>query len=72
MMMPPWPTIISPHQRWSDGPTEADEEDGSEEDNTSEDEGNKEDDNEGNDSKQDCMFVFFFHDIFLFLISLFT
>ena len=51
--MPPWPAIISTHQRWSDGPTEGDEEDGSEEDNTSKDEGNEEDNNEGDDSEQD-------------------
>ena len=70
MVMPPQPMIISASQHWSDGPMEGDEEDGSEEDNTSEDEGNEEDDNEGNDSEQDCMFVFF-HDILLFLISLF-
>ena len=63
------------------------EEDGSNEDNMSEDEGNKEDDEEDDDSKQEHtkdnaptasamsvngMFVFFFHDIFLFLISLFS
>ena len=54
MVMPPQPTIISAHQCWLDGPTEADEEDGSDEDNTSKDKGNEEDDN-----KQDCMFVFF-------------
>ena len=57
--MPQQPAIISTHQRQLDGPTEADEEDGSEEDNTSEDNGNEEDDNKGDDSKQDCMFVFF-------------
>ena len=67
--MPPQPTIISTHQHRSDGPTEADKEDGSEEDNTSEDEGNEEDNDEGNDSKQDCMFLFFsWH----FFISYFT
>ena len=69
--MPPWPVIISAHQCRLDGPTEADEEDGSDEDNTSEDKGNKEDDDEDDDSEQDCMFVFF-HDIFLFLTSLFS
>ena len=51
MVMPPWPAIISACQRWLDGPTEADEEDGSDEDNTSKDKGNKENDNEDNDSK---------------------